>query len=85
MASIQHESDRRVAHRLTKSAGSNFSCAMLFLPRPRRQAMEAVYAFTRHTDDLVDDVRYAGDRAARLDRWQALLTAALDVPFSRGA
>ncbi|MBI4056368.1 MAG: presqualene diphosphate synthase HpnD [Elusimicrobia bacterium] len=35
-------------------SGSNFSLSFFFLPRAKRQALSAVYAFCRHVDDIVD-------------------------------
>ncbi len=42
---------REVARR----AGSSFYTAFFLLPRAKRRAMWALYAFLRHTDDLSDD------------------------------
>lgn len=55
---------------LTRRSRSNFYYAFLFLPRPQREALYAVYAFCRIVDDLVD---LGGDpRAQRegLRRWR---------------
>lgn len=38
-----------------KLSQSNFKLGFLFLPKPKRDALSAVYAFCRHVDDLVDD------------------------------
>ena len=53
-------------------AGSSFYAGMRVLPKPRREAMYAVYAFCRAVDDIADDQQ--GDRATRaaaLDAWRA--------------
>ena len=42
--------------RLTRRSRSNFYYAFLALPRPRREALYAVYAFCRTVDDIADDV-----------------------------
>ena len=39
---------------LTRRSRSNFITAIRLLPSPQRQAMEAVYAFCRAVDDVVD-------------------------------
>jgi phytoene synthase len=39
---------------LTNSGITNFYYSFLFLPREKRQAIEAVYAFARRGDDIVD-------------------------------
>ncbi len=44
-----------VCRALTKASRSNFSYAFRFLPKPKREALYAVYAFCRITDDLVDE------------------------------
>ncbi len=50
---------RDVSRALTKASRSNFSYAFLFLPKPKREALYAVYAFCRVTDDLVDEASTA--------------------------
>jgi phytoene synthase len=40
--------------RLSRRSGSNFYLGFLLLPQEKRRAMDALYAFMRHTDDLVD-------------------------------
>src|SRR2546429_4175861 len=40
--------------RLTRRSRSNFYYAFLALPRPRRDALYAVYAFCRTVDDIAD-------------------------------
>jgi phytoene synthase len=44
-----------VCQALTKASRSNFTYAFRFLPKPKREALYAVYAFCRVTDDLVDE------------------------------
>ncbi len=46
---------RDISRAVTKASRSNFYYAFLFLPRPQREALYAVYAFCRVTDDLVDE------------------------------
>ena len=46
---------RNISRALTKASRSNFSYAFFFLPRRKRDALYAVYAFCRVTDDLVDE------------------------------
>lgn len=40
--------------RVTREASKSFSLATRLLPAPKRQAMEALYAFARTSDDIVD-------------------------------
>jgi phytoene synthase len=44
----------RLASRLTRRSRSNFYYAFLTLPRARREALYAVYAFCRTVDDIAD-------------------------------
>jgi len=60
--------------RLTRRSRSNFYYAFLVLPRPRREALYAVYAFCRTVDDIADlgPERGASPAAMRaaLDGWR---------------
>ena len=42
------------------ASGSSFYYAFLFLPRERRAAITAFYAFCREVDDVVDEVSDPG-------------------------
>jgi phytoene synthase len=60
--------------RLTRRSRSNFYYAFLTLPRARRNALYAVYAFCRTVDDVVDVGAERGTHPARvrdeLQRWR---------------
>ena len=53
------------------ASGSSFYYAFLFLPRPRRAAITAFYAFCREVDDVVDEMADATAAGAKLAWWQA--------------
>ncbi|MBX3588007.1 MAG: presqualene diphosphate synthase HpnD [Ramlibacter sp.] len=53
------------------ASGSSFYYAFLFLPKPRRAAITAFYAFCREIDDVVDEVQDPGVAATKLAWWQA--------------
>jgi len=44
-----------VCRGITRSAAKNFYYAFLVLPRRKREALCAVYAFMRRCDDIADD------------------------------
>jgi squalene synthase HpnC/squalene synthase HpnD len=64
-------------HRVARRAGSSFYASFFLLPRQKRDALAALYAFMRLADDVSDE---PGDLAAKqrgLARWRAQLDAAL--------
>jgi len=63
--------------RMSRRAGSSFHAGFLLLPREKRRAMDALYAFMRHTDDLADNLQIAGSRRDSLVAWRASLEQAL--------
>lgn len=59
-----------VCRGITRTQAKNFYYGFLVLPRPKRQALCAVYAFMRRCDDIADDpVLPARDRRQKLDAW----------------
>ena len=52
------------------ASGSSFYYAFLFLPKSRRAAITAFYAFCREIDDVVDEVRDPGVAATKLAWWR---------------
>lgn len=52
------------------ASGSSFYYAFLFLPKPRRAAITAFYAFCREVDDVVDEVTDPGVARTKLAWWQ---------------
>jgi phytoene synthase len=55
---------------LTRRSRSNFYYAFLTLPRPRRDALYAVYAFCRTVDDVADLGRDPEGQRAQLAAWR---------------
>ncbi len=53
------------------ASGSSFYYAFLFLPKPRRAAITAFYAFCREVDDVVDEVNDPSVARTKLAWWQA--------------
>jgi phytoene synthase len=55
---------------ITRTAAKNFYYAFLVLPRRKREALCAVYAFMRRCDDITDDLALpVPDRRQKLDTW----------------
>ena len=64
-------------HRIARAAQSNFYYAFFLLPKPKRDALAALYAFMRLVDDVSDE---GGEFAAKqrgLARWRAALDQAI--------
>jgi phytoene synthase len=59
-----------VCRGITRKAAKNFYYAFLILPRPKRRALCAVYAFMRRCDDIADDESLPTyERRQRLSDW----------------
>ncbi len=52
-------------------SGSSFLWGMRILPKPRRDAMYAIYAFCREVDDIADEGGTKSEKLAQLDGWRA--------------
>ena len=61
---------------ITRRSGSSFASAFWMLPKPKRNALHAIYAFCRLADDIADDPKIAGDRTVLLTRWREELDGA---------
>jgi squalene synthase HpnC len=63
-------------HTLARSAHSNFYYAFYLLPKPKRDALAALYAFMRRVDDIADgEADFAGKQRG-LARWRTILDEA---------
>ena len=56
--------------RKAAASGSSFYYSFLFLPRERRRAITALYAFCREVDDVVDETSDAQLAATKLAWWR---------------
>ena len=63
--------------RIIKAAHSNFYYAFYLLPRPKRNALTALYAFMRLVDDVADEGDNVPDKQRALAKWRAAFDAAV--------
>jgi 15-cis-phytoene synthase len=61
--------------RVARAAASNFYYAFFLLPRPKRDALYALYAFMRLVDDISDSAGAVEEKQRGLARWRAALDA----------
>lgn len=72
MAAITIEAARRHARETVKRSGTSFAAGMAILPKKRREAMHAIYAFCREVDDIADDDGLTREeRRQGLTQWRA--------------
>ena len=62
--------------RVTRARAKNFAYGIMVLPREKRRAIAAVYAFAREVDDVADGELPTAEKRARLEA----LRASLDDP-----
>ena len=64
---------------LTKKSASNLALAFVLLPKPKRDAMAALYAFCREVDDVADeDSLPTATRREQLAAWRKDIRLACD-------
>lgn len=62
--------DAAEIRRIAVGSGSSFYWAMRLLPKERREAMFAIYAFCRAVDDIADGPKPADEKLRALDAWR---------------
>jgi phytoene synthase len=72
------------ASAITRESNTSFYYSFSLLPKPKREAIHAVYAFCRYSDDIVDDDGDLHRKIARLRRWRIELNRALRGVSSSG-
>ena len=77
---ILQNNAERYAQQKAAQAGSSFYYAFLFLPKERRAAITAFYAFCREVDDVVDEVSDPGVAATKLAWWAKEVAQAFAAP-----
>ncbi len=63
---------------VTRASGSSFFLPMMLLSRPRREAMLALYAFCRETDDVADEIEDDALSSALIKAWGEEIDALFD-------
>lgn len=71
------EESYRCAAAVARRSGSNFYGAFALLPREKRRAATALYAFARQTDDFGDAEGTATQRRRQLEIWRGATARAL--------
>lgn len=66
--------------RITRREAKNFAYGIMLLPREKRQAIAAVYAFARRVDDVADGDLPLEEKRARLEGLRAALDADPEDP-----
>ncbi len=69
------EAARAHVRTVVMASGSSFISGMRLLPKPRREAMYAIYAFAREVDDIADEPASNDDKRRRLDAWRVEIDA----------
>lgn len=72
----------RHCRRVARHSGSSFYAAFVLLGGMQRSAMDALYAFLRFTDDLVDTAEPVEQRRYRLGVWRGMFDCAVDTAQS---
>ncbi len=61
--------------RLTRQRARNFAYGIMVLPRAKRRAIAAIYAFARRVDDIADGSSPDAEKRARLEQLRAAIEA----------
>ena len=82
MPALEVEHAYRQCEEITRHAAANFYYGIRLLPREKRQAMSAAYAFARRVDDIGDEPGATEDKLAALDAERASLRAIEHGPLN---
>ena len=84
MPAVELECAYRACEEITKREAANFHYGIRLLPRDKRQAMSAVYAFARRVDDIGDGAGEPPAKLAALEAERATLAAVADGAIGPG-
>lgn len=76
--SVSVSESYRLCGELARKAGTNFYVSFLAMPKAKREAMCAIYAFMRRSDDIADDAPSPEAATEGLRVWRAEVSSALD-------
>lgn len=82
MPALEVDLSYRACEDITRREAANFYYGIRLLPRDKRQAMSAVYAFARRVDDIGDGDDERTAKLTALDAERARLAAIADGPRS---
>lgn len=72
-----------ICERVAKSQAKNFYYAFTVLPKPKRQAICAMYAFMRYCDDISDSEILGDSKVSGLQMWRNALVAAMEGEYGK--
>jgi squalene synthase HpnC len=67
----------QACHRIARASNSNFYYAFFLLPKPKRDALAALYAFMRLVDDVADEGAALAAKQRGLAKWRGALDQAI--------
>ncbi len=67
---MSHMAASAEARQVVARSGTSFRLGMRVLPKARREAMYAIYAFCRAVDDIADEPGAQSDKLAALEAWR---------------
>jgi phytoene synthase len=73
MSAVSVEAAYAAVERITRQEAKNFAYGIMVLPRAKRQAIAAIYAFARWVDDVADGGLPPAEKRAELERLRAAL------------
>jgi phytoene synthase len=82
MHTFDLQTSYQCCQQVARQAASNFYWCFRLLPREKRSAMHALYAFSRRADDLVDNGQAIAERRLALKQWRSQFDDALAGQFS---
>jgi 15-cis-phytoene synthase len=74
---VSFEESYRVCSQIARRTGKNFYYSFIVMPREKRLAMCAIYAFMRRSDDIADGAANPALASEGLRAWRASVDAAL--------